>query len=531
MSFGTSPSECGDARQYYCDWLDEACKEKIPQAVQTHIRQCHHCRDEIRSLGQIMTCDTSSYPDVASHVSALNASLAAHFKYTETPITCAHAKRILPSMALQNIQITIPTPMTEHIDQCPTCRKSGLLLRSLNLSDPQLQRLTQCLEEESETNALKVDHLSNEQVTLFASLDYASFHVSSLTHLCTCASCRERILVARQAAMSQSKAKTTHCEAISYQDLFDLAVPLGFNALAGESIKERERTIQHVCHCEGCLRRLGVLDQVLVNLLSPQDSGVVTDYCLDSDKAGLKNDEARAEHSIQVPAHKASDINDSQASLGVKTLSTRIRSNVGWMKAVAVVAVLLGVTIFSLLPKAGAGFLDQVYESTTNVTAVHITVSLGENPDVFKEHWIFPPFDAVTIKGETITVFDAKAGVIQTNETGEQKRIPLDTYRRNSLRRQVRGLFDVWPLDMSRSATLTCENLAGLDVYELEWSQGNRTYRWVASVDQATHRVQKVDRFSGTESRGMSKDASYDVHYPTPEEAGTFLTQHKIVSR
>ncbi|NQV34820.1 MAG: hypothetical protein HQ515_19155 [Phycisphaeraceae bacterium] len=523
MSFGASRIECGDARQYFCDWLDEQRKEKIPQAVQAHIRECHQCREEIRSLGQIMKSAASSYPDVACHVSSLNASLAAHFKYAETPITCARAKRFLPGLASRKMQITIPTPITQHIEQCHTCRKNGLLLRSLNLSDAQLQRLTECLEEGSEKNALMVDHLSDEQVALFACIDYTSFQVSSLEHVCKCASCRERILWARQTATSQLKAKTTGCEDISYQDLFDLAVPLGFNALAEESTKERECIIQHVCHCEGCLRRLGVLDQVLVNFLSPHDSGIVTDYCLDSDETG-------AERSIQVQAYKARDAKDSVSSRGGKTLSARVRPNLGWMKAAAVVAVLLGVTIFSMLPKAGAGFLDQVYESTTNVAAVHITVSLGDDPVVRKEHWIFPPHRAVTIQEKTKIVYDAKAGTVATTDiTGSRNEVVLQSDLRESLQRQIRGLFNLWPLNMSQSATLTSEDRDGMGVYELCWSQGTRTYRWIAHVDQATHRVQKVDRFSGTESRGMMKDGSYDVHYPTPEEVEAFLRERKIV--
>jgi hypothetical protein len=514
--------ECENTRQYYYDCLDGQCKEKIPQAVQTHVSQCRFCREEIHCLDQVMSCDSSSDPDEVCHVSRLNSSLETHFKYALTPVTCALAKRFLPSMASRAIKITIPTPLTVHFEQCPTCREHWLGVQSLDLSDAQLQRLTHCLDTCSDISALTADHLSETQVLLFARADYADFDGSCLEHVCKCISCREHVLAARQTIVYPSMADTPDCDHMSCEDLFDLAFPFGSNPLFNENSEAHEAIVQHVYHCETCSRRLGLLDQMLINLLTPSDSGIVTQFRLNLDKTN----DGYLGYPIQVDVQKASGLSNAKAGQKAKTMSVPLRSNLGWMKAAAVVAVLLGVTIFSLLPKAGAGFLDSVYDSTTNVPVVRITVSGGDGSTGSKKHWVFPPNRAVTITEQMKTVYNPKAGLMKSMDfSGHESEIALNSDMSETLQRRIRGLFEVWPIEMSQSATLTSTEGDGLDVYELRWSQGKRTFFWCAHVDHATQRVRKVERFEDDTTIGRT----YDVDYPTPAEAETFLRQNQIV--
>ncbi|MCF7974158.1 MAG: hypothetical protein K9N55_10110 [Phycisphaerae bacterium] len=522
--------KCEKAGQYYFSYLDDRSKEKIPQAVQAHISQCSYCHKKIHGLKQVANGDLSSYPDEVSHVMAINSLLASHLKYAETPVTCAMVQRFLPGLVSQDIKITVPTPITLHVEQCSTCRKNWLELQSLSLSNAQLQRLTQCLEDGRDTSALMVSHLSDKQVPLFAHVKYADCDVSHLEHVCLCVSCRQRILTIRQTGVPQSEVDTTSCDDILYRDLFDLALPLGFNPLADEHAKDREATIEHICHCETCMKRLGVLDQLLINLLSPYDSGIVTNFHLDLDKTQVSTDDEHAKHPIQDDIQKVSGLAASKARQKTRALSTPVRACTGWMKIAAVVAVLLGVTIFSIIPKAGAGFLDQVYEATTNVPVVHITVSKGDDSTVLTEHWLFPPDRAVTTEGQTKTVYNVKAGLVRkTDAAGNQSKTPLNREGRESLQQQIRGLFYVWPLERAQSAILTSQETDDLDVYSLQWSQDKRVFLWRAYVDHNTQRVQKVDRFSGNTTTSLGKTHSFDVDYPTPEEAETFLKQLQIL--
>ncbi len=505
--------ECDNARPYYYDCLDGQCKEEIPHAVQTHISQCRECREEIQCLAEVMRSDISPESEEASHVSRLNSVLEAHFDYAQVPVTCAIVKGFLPGMASQSFKITIPTPISVHIEQCPTCRKNLLGLQSLHLSDVQLQRLTHCLEEGDDAIALSTGHLSEEQVSLFSRGDQASFHGTCPEHVCKCAFCRERILSARQTNVCQPAAVTPACNEVSFKDLFDMALPSGSGPLPAESSRFNDAILQHVCHCETCLRHLESLDQMLVNLLAPNDSGVVTHYRLNSDQARANIDDGYDGYPIQVDIQKG------------KVASKPVRSNLGWMKMAAVVAVLLGVTIFSMLPKAGASFLNAVYESTTRVPVVHIRISRADG-SILKEHWIWPPNRAVTIQGQTKTVYNAKAGFIRTMDdtSGPLPERQLAGDSRELLQRNLRGLFELWPLEMSENSTLTSEEHGSLDVYDLKRFQGNRTVLWRAHVDRATQRVQKVLRSS--DDRGMVR--TFDVSYPSKEAGEAFLREAQI---
>jgi hypothetical protein len=521
--------KCEKAGQYYFSYLDDRSKEKVPQAVQTHISQCSYCQQKIRCLKQIANGDLSSYPDEVNHVLAITSLLTSHLKYAEMPVTCAIVQRFLPGMASQDFKITVPTPMTLHVEQCSTCRKNWLELQSLSLSDVQLQRLTQCLESGRDTNASMVGHLSDEQARLFAYVKYTDFEISHLEHVCMCVSCRNHILAIRQAGVPKSEVDASDCNDILFRDLFDLALPLGFNPLADEHANNREATIQHICHCETCLKHLGVLDQLLINLLSPYDSGVVTNFHLDLDETRTSTDDEHAKHPMQDNIQKVSGLNDSRSGQQTKIPSIPVRSCTGLMKIAAVVAVLLGVTLFSMLPKAGAGFLDHVYEATTSAPVVHITVSRGDDSTVSTEHWLFPPNRAVTIKGPTKTIYNARTGLVKdVDAAGNEIERVLDGDQKSTMQHQIRGLFDVWPLEMIQSAILTSEVHDGLDVYDLKWSEGNQTLLWRAYVDQATQRVQKVDRFFGNATMNLKKMHSFDLDYPTSEEAETFLERQNI---
>jgi hypothetical protein len=160
---------------------------------------------------------------------------------------------------------------------------------------------------------------------------------------------------------------------------------------------------------------------------------------------------------------------------------------------------------------------------------VHITVSRGDDSTVSTEHWLFPPNRAVTIKGPTKTIYNARTGLVKdVDAAGNEIERVLDGDQKSTMQHQIRGLFDVWPLEMIQSAILTSEVHDGLDVYDLKWSEGNQTLLWRAYVDQATQRVQKVDRFFGNATMNLRKMHSFDLDYPTSEEAETFLERQNI---
>ena len=517
--------KCEEARGYYYDCMDGQCEEEIPQSVQMHIGHCDHCRGEIQRLSQALTSPSTLDSEEASHVSMVNALLEMHFKYAETPVTCALAKRFLPSMAALGTRITIPTPITVHIEQCSKCRNDWIELQSLNLSDAQLQRLTECIEKRSVHAASSLhQHLSNEQVQTFACVDYADLDEACLEHVCECGSCRKRTLTVRQTVAGQSLNELRICQEVSWEDLFDLALPLGFNPLVDEYAQFRKATVDHVCHCETCLRRLGILDQVLINFLPPHECGVVTHFQFVLDETQSHGEVEYEDYPIRIDVQDSSRARLPEVEQEVSPVSGPVpfRSRRGWMNVAAAAVVLLGMTIFSLVPRARAGFWDPVYQSTMSEPVVHIKMYTGGSSRPSTEYWILPPNRAVVLTGQTRIDYNVSAGSKKTMDmaTGEVKEQGLSGDHKDSVQGRIRDLYDLWSFEVSESAALVsdAQEQEPFDVYEAQLSDGQITEVWRATVDRDNRRIEQVERFGRV----------YKVDYPPMSKFKAFLQQKQL---
>jgi len=512
-----SGSGCDEARGYYYDWLDDQCKQEMPQGICAHINRCDHCLEEIGRLDQALQCASAPEPREEAHVAMINGLLEMHFKYAETPVTCCIAKPFLPSMASPEITITLPTPITVHIEQCPSCRNEWLELQSLGLSDGQLQNLTQVLENKAfDSVRFAHKHLTDEEIQMFARVEYSELDSTCLEHVSACVSCRERVLMTRQAVAAQSMPRTDFCQDLTWEDLFDLALPVGSNPLIDEYSHFREAMFVHVRNCETCLSRLASLDQIIVNVLKPCDSGVVTNVSLDlhSGQAGSHAGYEGYGLRVDVQGPTKSEFEEAIKDADIDSVRVGARSRTGWIKVAAVVILFFGLTISFILPQADAGFLDVVYEATTSAPVVHMKAYAGGGSEVSIEYWIFPPDRAVRIEGQTRTVYDA-----ETAKNSDMRR---------SIRGRISGLYDLWPLEVRQSADVIPEKYNDFEVYKWTWEGERTTHLWHAHVHTDTHRVQKVEQFEEEQNKARSQTWLYEVDYPTLAEAETFLQQQDI---
>jgi hypothetical protein len=527
--------KCEEARGYYYDCVDGQCEDEIPQTIQMHIGHCDHCREEIQRLGRALKNPSTSDSDEASHLSMVNALLAMHFKYAETPVTCALAKRFLPSMAGSGARITIPTPITVHIEQCSKCRNDWIELQSLNLSDVQLQRLTECIEKRADDAGLSGhQHLSNEQVQRFARVDYADLDAACVEHVCECVPCRKRTLTARQTVASRLFVEPGACQEVSWEDLFDLALPVGFNPLVDEYAQFRKATVDHVACCESCLRRLAAMDQILVNLLPPHECGVVTHFQVVLDETQVHAEVQYEDYPIridvqdsprpclpEVDAEEATPVSD----------CVPVHSSRGWMKVAAAAAVvLLGMSISFMVPRAGAGFMDHVYNETTSAPVVHIKTYSVNRPGRTVETWIFQPDIAVTIdEAHVVTAFNASTGrKITRDAAGLVSTITLAGDAKKSLQGRIRCLFDLWSPEMSERAILSSDPSDPYDVYEYRWSEGVQSGVWHASVAQDTQRVVRVECDEGDGKSDFLLKRTFEVDYPRESDAIRILQEKGV---
>ena len=520
-----SRANCEDARGYYYDWLDEQCTDEVPQSIQVHVSHCDHCREEIERLGRVLGSSSRLNPIETSRTSMINALLEMHFKYADVPVTCVHVKRFLPSTAAQDTRITIPTPITVHIDQCTGCRNEWQELQSLNLSDAQLQRLTECIEKNDEyAVSSSQGHLTDEQVRQFAVVDYEDMDTACLEHVCKCISCRERTLAVRRAVASDVTDESQICGGVSWEELFDLALPVGFNPLADEYALFPKVTVEHAGRCQTCLRQLATLDEILLNFLLPRESGIVTHFKLDVDGAGARGRAEYDDYPIQVEVQDSPSVRLVEANRVPD--APPVRSSRRWMKVAAAVVVLMGVTIFSMMPKAGAGFLDKVYEATTREPVVQITELTDNGLRIVSEQWIFPPDKSLKVEGNTVEVLDASAGLTRTRKGAGEidvRNLPVDL--KKNLQDRVRSLFDLWPAQVSGQAPPAPVQQAGLDVYTHETSFGRAKQVWRWHVDPVTHRIQQVDKYVDDGDAAPEHWRTFMVTYPGLSETKARLSR------
>jgi hypothetical protein len=81
--------------------------------------------------------------------SAISALLSLHFAWADKPVTCNSVKPFLPSLADPLLQITIPTPITVHVDNCRKCSDELSNIDSMGLTHKELCRLGQTIAEAS----------------------------------------------------------------------------------------------------------------------------------------------------------------------------------------------------------------------------------------------------------------------------------------------------------------------------------------------------------------------------------------------
>ena len=455
------------------------------------------------------------------HTELINAVLQAHFDYADECVTCQIVKTFLPSMASPDLVMTIPTPITVHIDQCQSCQNDLLAIQSLHLSEVQLQKLTYGLNQASETTQIEHAHLHESELRAIAGMTYEHLDSYELEHACTCHTCQERLLSVRETLQASCSEPSDLCETLDWEDLFDFVFPIGSNPLSDEYIAFRKATIEHIGSCGHCQKRLKQLNQLIVQLMHPNGSPVVTRFELHAEPSLQSNDlygdyPVRVHTQFSLDTETESPLHSEQTD-GVQNRKTRIQ--LGWMKLAAMVAIVLSITVFSMLPKAGAGFWDEVYEATVNVPVVHVKMCMDSNQKPIKESWIFTEGKLYQDEGDRKIFYDTNRGSISTYNDGEVEVEDMQVAIRDYTQSQINGLCDLWPLEKSLIANPVSNSDPKIDQYEARWiDEENNEHVWNASVDALTNRVVSVKRYLDVEG-DLELQRVFIVDYPTVSEA------------
>ena len=135
-------SNCKRARLCYYDLLDTEIEADAPEDVRRHIDSCQHCQTDMSQLRALLaSTDKTAKSEQEQRDLAISTLLSLHFAWIDRPVTCQSAKPFLPSLADPILQITIPTPITVHLDKCPRCSGELATLKSSGFTHKQLCRL------------------------------------------------------------------------------------------------------------------------------------------------------------------------------------------------------------------------------------------------------------------------------------------------------------------------------------------------------------------------------------------------------
>ncbi len=138
-------SICEKAEQYYYDYITKQAERRIPDDIIGHIKNCAICQEKIAGLKTSLLAAKNTSRAGKNALTAVNVMLELHFAYIGKPIDCSTVKPLLPCMLDSDLAITIPTPITVHIDHCPQCRQDLKTIAGLNLNRDGLLLLSKLL--------------------------------------------------------------------------------------------------------------------------------------------------------------------------------------------------------------------------------------------------------------------------------------------------------------------------------------------------------------------------------------------------
>jgi len=546
----TNPnSNCTDAQLCYYNFLSEEAKGNIPQSVLGHIAKCRHCRDEINRL-EALLAQADKDVEQSRQSSDIIAILNLHFAYIDKSVTCSTVKPFLPSLAIPTLEISIPTPITAHLDNCRACSDDLLILGNLGLTEKQLYRLGQLL-----ADKLAEDPVSCSQVqTAIPAVTSIAFQETTaeiLKHLCICPDCRKLLYQHRETICTQllhnkMPQKEFPCEAVSATEIYDYCFPYGIDPANDQYAKFREALTSHLRNCPTCLAKMQQLHTTVYNIADRPNSGVVT----------------RCELESMAKNPKFSDINDLYANWPIKVhvfdkskpvplvpnepvaFPQRLKQKVSALNlkqfiklAAAAAIILIGILILFSVPAAKAVDLSQIYKALEKIKNVCISRFVPDKTEPIQQKWVSRTLNVSVQKTKKQAIlFDLQNRIrkIKNLSTDSIQETPISGDFLTKVEKYITGSFGLLPFpDISEVPKDTQWNrlgneyieapIPGTEVYDLTWKmiKGMVTeyYRWRVFIDTQTNLPKRTEWYKKTPVENEYTLWSIEVvSYPTDNE-------------
>lgn len=499
---------CREAEVYYYDFL---CQEEamVPESARRHLAVCPICQERLCRLKDTLF-EAQHHPNPADTWDGKTIEeLAGQFQLLDEHVACRAVKRFLPKLALAAPQIRIPTPVTVHVDQCSQCDKDLAAIRELNLTTPQLKRLSRFFESgrgEGVSPVWSPGQAKPEGQDIFASVS---------------------------------------CDNISTADIFDCVVL--FDAPPDE---RHGAVVSHLRACPACTAKVQALRRTIHEILERADSDTTTVYHAQSDaevEAGRTADthpypiEVQVLHGAAGTADDASNPEMAWAAcapeIGPSAGSPQARKRGASHRELLARAAVIAVALTALpafwwisTPTASGTNVGDVVKALAKVQSIRI-VKTSRNAE--QESLIARRSNTlVTRTKRECVVYDLERRRMRTVEPGGGIGPPIklnrDQYYRasdfvaNCLRDVLSRVSPDAKLHPS-AGELGTETGEDLDIYEMTWAAraGSLSVRngWKVYIDPATGLPQRTEFYrKGPGATQWELLTTTVFTYPTDQE-------------
>ncbi|UCG59830.1 MAG: hypothetical protein JSU70_09970 [Phycisphaerales bacterium] len=521
---------CRQAERHYYDFLSVESRKLVPDSVVSHILQCSHCQAQVDQLeSALLPADGAAESSQRQADRALTAMLRLHFAYMGKQVTCTAVRPFLAGMLNPILEISIPTPITVHLDNCAKCSQDLEVLRGLNLSQRQLCRLSLLLGEMSDSNGVSCSE-ARAVTPAIVSMALGQTSEEVLKHVCTCPDCRrslyrDRDAVRRKYVRAGRDLNRFPCEKVVTSDVFDYVVPYGLDPTDDQYGEFRESLASHLRCCPTCLGKMQEVHRTVYGILEQPESGVATTYYTDRSADARTAGESDDLYSgfpirVQVSGAESKAGAGRSAPLAGCLLTIRQAASAKRLKpflkpfAAAAAVIIIASAVFFSTSATGATALDEIYRAIEDIKNVHIATSVPGQSEPIQEKWVSRTMNAYMTKtGSEFVLWDLSNGVRTTRQLDAATTVtaPLSDDYVPDIERRMSGSLGLLPFhaisDVPKDATwspASDENVgvtAGdTQVWDLMWadkaSDGSTVLRkWTVFTDAKTSLPQKIERY------------------------------------
>lgn len=551
-------STCEQAKAHYYEYLFGDTKECVSTQMLGHIDRCSSCQAEVRRLKVILAeGEGQAAGSDRQTTTAITTYLRFHFVYLRAFVDCKTLKLFLPSLAIPALEVSVPTPITVHLDNCQKCTSDLKEIRRLKLTSKQLGRLGQLFAEEPRIDA----HICSEAQNAIASVGAMAFEGASaeiLQHLCICQECRKLLYEDRMSRSEKlpqnSDQSPMPCDAVSPVDMFDYAIPYGIEPDHDPHLMFRKSLTSHLINCPRCLDKMQKLHDTVYSILERHESGIVTCYEIcDSGRESTVStsdglykdwpievqvfDNSAETETVQIPETRASEGIAASRGPEPKRKFSFLRpfikpAAVAAAAAVILMAILLNIPVATaVIPepirKAFKG-IENAYFATfltsdteEAVPIQEIWISQAENYTLYKTG---PEYVLWDIKAESQKTRNLNTGSITTIQEDtddlldvmETMKVSLNLLRGNSMPEAQEGA--KW-LPVADEDIETA--IPDTQVYDLVWTEKSLAgyiirRKWRGYIDIETERLKRIESWVKlAEEQEYKRETFTSVSYPT----------------